>query len=396
MRRPLERFPYVPSDPTKLAENCYEAYNIQVQGLVKRLQATGTEKVVIGVSGGLDFDPGAARLQPCHGLGRPAARQHPGLHPAGLCHERGHQGQCLGADARVGGERRGDRHPPGGAPDAGRSRPSLRRRPTVYDVTFENVQAGLRTDYLFRLANHNRALVVGTGDLSELGLGWCTYGVGDQMSHYNVNASVSKTLIQHLIRFVAASGDVDQATADILHAILATEISPELVPQETAGAIQSTEAMIGPYPLQDFNLYYLTRYGFRPSKIAYLSWCAWSDAAAGTWPSHIPPMSSGRIVSGRSSIGCGCSCSGSSRTSSNGLQCRTGRRSRQADPFRHGGTGVPRLMQAHQFGLRNSSGTFRIKMTIDDMMVAHQCWICFGLVESGFVAIRPAFRTEPD
>jgi NAD+ synthase (glutamine-hydrolysing) len=158
----------------------------------------------------------------------------------------------------------------------------------VYDVTFENVQAGLRTDYLFRLANHNRALVVGTGDLSELGLGWCTYGVGDQMSHYNVNSSVSKTLIQHLIRFVAASGDVDQATADILYAILATEISPELVPQETAGAIQSTESMAGPYPLQDFNLFYLTRYGFRPSKIAYLSWCAWSDAAAGTWPSHIP------------------------------------------------------------------------------------------------------------
>jgi NAD+ synthase (glutamine-hydrolysing) len=158
----------------------------------------------------------------------------------------------------------------------------------IYDVTFENVQAGLRTDYLFRLANHNRALVVGTGDLSELGLGWCTYGVGDQMSHYNVNASVSKTLIQHLIRFVAASGDVDQRTSDILHAILATEISPELVPQETAGVIQSTEAMIGPYPLQDFNLYYLTRYGFRPSKIAYLSWCAWSNSATGSWPSHIP------------------------------------------------------------------------------------------------------------
>ena len=79
----------------------------------------------------------------------------------------------------------------------------------VYDVTFENVQAGLRTDYLFRLANQHRGMVVGTGDLSELGLGWCTYGVGDHMSHYNPNGSVSKTLIQHLIRFVAASGDVD-------------------------------------------------------------------------------------------------------------------------------------------------------------------------------------------
>jgi NAD+ synthase (glutamine-hydrolysing) len=153
--------------------------------------------------------------------------------------------------------------------------------------TFENVQAGLRTDYLFRLANHNRALVCGTGDLSELGLGWCTYGVGDHMSHYNVNASVSKTLIQHLIRFVATSGEVDEATAKTLLTILATEISPELVPPDASGLIQSTEKMIGPYELQDFNLYYVTRYGFRPSKIAYLAHHAWSDASRGSWPENI-------------------------------------------------------------------------------------------------------------
>jgi NAD+ synthase (glutamine-hydrolysing) len=158
----------------------------------------------------------------------------------------------------------------------------------VYDVTFENVQAGLRTDYLFRLANQHRALVVGTGDLSELALGWCTYGVGDHMSHYNVNASVSKTLIQHLIRFVAASGDVSEDAAKILRAILATEISPELVPAKAGEAIQSTEKIVGPYPLQDFNLYYLTRYGFRPSKIAFLSHHAWSDINGGIWPPHIP------------------------------------------------------------------------------------------------------------
>ncbi len=151
----------------------------------------------------------------------------------------------------------------------------------LYDVTFENVQAGLRTDYLFRLANHNGGLVVGTGDLSELGLGWCTYGVGDQMSHYNPNASVSKTLIQHLIRFVAASGDVDEETARVLYDILATEISPELVPPTADGIIQSTESIVGPYALQDFNLFYATRFGFRPSKIAYLSWNAWSDPKRG-------------------------------------------------------------------------------------------------------------------
>jgi len=158
----------------------------------------------------------------------------------------------------------------------------------VYDVTFENVQAGLRTDYLFRLANHHGAIVLGTGDLSEAALGWCTYGVGDHMSHYNVNASVPKTLIQHLIRFVAASGDVSPKTADVLHAVLATEISPELVPAEAAATIQSTQQVVGPYALQDFNLFYLTRHGFRPSRIAYLAERAWGDVARGSWPTGIP------------------------------------------------------------------------------------------------------------
>jgi NAD+ synthase (glutamine-hydrolysing) len=158
----------------------------------------------------------------------------------------------------------------------------------VYDVTFENVQAGLRTDYLFRLANQHGGLVIGTGDLSELALGWCTYGVGDQMSHYNVNASVSKTLIQHLIRFVADSGDVDAETGKLLMAILATEISPELVPAGEGGAIQSTQAIVGPYALQDFNLFYLTRYGFRPSKVAWLALQTWGDAARGHWPENVP------------------------------------------------------------------------------------------------------------
>jgi NAD+ synthase (glutamine-hydrolysing) len=157
----------------------------------------------------------------------------------------------------------------------------------VYDVTFENVQAGLRTDYLFRLANQHRGMVVGTGDLSELGLGWCTYGVGDHMSHYNPNGSVSKTLIQHLIRFVTASGDVDQNTADILHDILDTEISPELIPGDN-GAVQATESFVGPYALQDFNLFYLTRLGYRPSKIAFLSWNAWHNVDKGAWPPNVP------------------------------------------------------------------------------------------------------------
>ncbi len=158
----------------------------------------------------------------------------------------------------------------------------------AYDVTFENVQAGLRTDYLFRLANHNRGFVIGTGDLSELALGWCTYGVGDQMSHYAVNAGVPKTLIQYLIRWCIRSGQFDPETDAVLDAILGTEISPELVPADASGAIQSTEARIGPYELNDFFLYHTLRYGQPPAKIAFLAWHAWHDVTHGAWPAGFP------------------------------------------------------------------------------------------------------------
>ena len=161
----------------------------------------------------------------------------------------------------------------------------------VYDIAFENVQAGERTSHLFRLANFHNGIVLGTGDLSELALGWCTYGVGDHMSHYNVNASVPKTLIQHLLRWVIGSGQFDSEANAVLQSILDTEISPELVPHETddqSEPAQSTEAKVGPYDLQDFNIYYVTRYGFRPSKVAFLSHHAWSDKARGRWPDNLP------------------------------------------------------------------------------------------------------------
>ena len=158
----------------------------------------------------------------------------------------------------------------------------------VYDIAFENVQAGLRTDYLFRLANQHHGFVVGTGDLSELALGWCTYGVGDHMSHYAVNSGVPKTLIQYLIRWSVTSGQFDAATGDVLTAILDTEISPELVPADASGAIQSTEDKVGPYPLNDFFLYYTLRQAQNPAKIAFLAWHAWRDAAAGDWPEGLP------------------------------------------------------------------------------------------------------------
>jgi NAD+ synthase (glutamine-hydrolysing) len=159
----------------------------------------------------------------------------------------------------------------------------------VYDVTFENVQAGERTSHLFRLANLHQALVVGTGDLSELALGWSTYGVGDHMSHYAVNASVPKTLIQHLIRWVAQNEGLGAQASDILFEILGTRISPELIPGEAGGAqpAQETETVVGPFELQDFNLYYTLRFGYPPSKVAFLAYCAWHDRSRGTWIEQI-------------------------------------------------------------------------------------------------------------
>lgn len=289
LRRPLERFPFVPSDPARLDKDCYEAFNIQVQGLEKRLQSTNGERIVIGVSGGLDSTH--ALIVACKAfdaLGLPRSNIL-GFTMPGFATSEGTKSNAWALMRALGiTAQEIDIKPAAlrmlediGHPFAGGE--------PVYDVTFENVQAGLRTDYLFRLANQNHAFVLGTGDLSELALGWCTYGVGDHMSHYNVNGSVSKTLIQHLIRWVAESRQFDAAASKTLLGVLDTEISPELVPADASGAIQSTQAKVGPYELQDFNLYYITRYGLRPSKVAFLAWHAWKDAGEGPWPPHFPP-----------------------------------------------------------------------------------------------------------
>jgi NAD+ synthase (glutamine-hydrolysing) len=286
LRRTVERFPFVPADPARLEQDCYEAYSIQVSALAQRLRATGLGRLVIGVSGGLDSTHALiVCAQACDLLGLP--RDHilaytmPGF--ATSDHTKGNAHRlmaALGVTARELDIR----------PAAIRMLEDIGHPyadgQNVYDVTFENVQAGLRTDYLFRLANHHGGLVIGTGDLSELALGWCTYGVGDQMAHYNVNAGVPKTLIQHLIRWIVGSGKFTAETRETLDAILATEITPELVPGAVA---QSTEAMIGPYALQDFTLHYILRHGFAPSKIAFLALTAWEDAERGAWPPHFPP-----------------------------------------------------------------------------------------------------------
>lgn len=286
--RNIERFPFVPANRERLEQDCYEAYNIQVAGLEQRLRALDYPKVIIGVSGGLDSTHAlivAAKAMDREGRPRSdilgftlpgfATGEHTKNNAIKL-------GEALGItfeeiDIRETAKRMFEEigHP-------------FARGEKVYDVTFENVQAGLRTDYLFRLANQRGGIVLGTGDLSELALGWSTYGVGDQMSHYNVNGGVPKTLIQHLIRWVISSDQFEKEVTDVLQSVVDTEITPELVPAGEEEELQSSEAKVGPYALQDFSLFQVLRYGFPPSKIAFLAWHAWSDPERGGWPPGFP------------------------------------------------------------------------------------------------------------
>ena len=283
--RDLRRFPFVPNTPGKLDEDCFEAFNIQVEGIAKRLVAAGARRLVIGVSGGLDSTHALiVAAKALDRLGRPRG-DILGITMPGFATSEGTRGNAwkLMTALRITAEEI-DIRPAAERMLKDMDHPYGRGEP-VYDVTFENVQAGLRTDYLFRIANQRDGLVVGTGDLSELALGWCTYGVGDQMSHYAVNAGVPKTLIQFLIRWCIATDQYDPATDAVLEAILGQEISPELVPGDT---LQSTESRIGPYPLNDFFAHHVVRYGLAPSKILFLAWHAWRDAAAGAWPLGYP------------------------------------------------------------------------------------------------------------
>jgi NAD+ synthase (glutamine-hydrolysing) len=291
LQRGIARHPYVPADPARRTERCEEVYNIQVRGLETRLKATEIEQVVIGVSGGLDSTQALiVAVRAIDRLGLPRtnvlAYTMPGFATSKLTLSNAHRlMQALGVsaaeiDVRPSAEQmlRDLDHP-------------AARGEQAYDVTYENVQAGERTSHLFRLANHHHALVVGTGDLSELALGWSTYGVGDQMSHYNVNASVPKTLIQFLLRWAIDTRQFTEDANDALRSVLETEISPELIPHEDPDANvpgQHSEDVVGPYELQDFFLYYVVRFGYSPSKVAYLAHHAWRDRTRGNWPDLIP------------------------------------------------------------------------------------------------------------
>ena len=300
LRRPLDRFPFVPDDPARLDQDCYEAFNIQVSGLEQRLRAIGAPRPVIGVSGGLDSTHALLVVaRAMDRMGRPRsdilAYTMPGF--ATSDHTKSNAialAEAIGASIQT-----IDIRPAANELLTGIGHPYAAGEP-VYDVTFENVQAGIRTDFLFRIANRENGIVIGTSDLSELALGWATYGVGDHMSHYAVNTGVPKTLIQHIIRWVIAhrpgsGGAADDAATrlsdeavSVLRSVLDTEISPELVPAGEDGKVQSTEDTVGPYALHDFTLAYVLRYGFRPSKIAFLAEHAWADPDAGTWPAGFP------------------------------------------------------------------------------------------------------------
>ncbi len=288
LERRVERFPYVPADHTRLDERCAEVYDIQVEGLMKRLTATGIRKVVIGISGGLDSTQAAlVAVRAFDRLGLPR-KNILGYTLPGFGTSRHTFASAHGLMKALGiGAGEIDIRPSAELMLKHIGHPYSRGK-RVYDVTFENVQAGERTSHLFRLANHHGALVLGTGDLSELALGFTTYGVGDHMSHYNVNASVPKTLIQHLIRWLVSTGQFDAPTLKVLARIVDTRISPELVPGSGEEPEHSSEAVVGPYELQDFNLYYLSRFGYRPSKVAFLAHAAWGDRDAGVWPDTVP------------------------------------------------------------------------------------------------------------
>jgi NAD+ synthase (glutamine-hydrolysing) len=289
IERVIERFPYVPAETPARDRRCEEVYQIQVQGLATRLRAAALERVVVGVSGGLDSAQAlivAARAMDVLELPRTnvLAYSLPGFATSERTRRQALDlMKAVGATAAEIDIRPSSRQM---LEDIGHP---WARGEQSYDVTFENVQAGERTSHLFRLANQAGALVVGSSDLSELALGWCTYGVGDHMAHYHVNASVPKTLVQYLLRWVADTDQLGTAVSSVVREILATEISPELVPGDPpagsdGGPAQRTEAMVGPYELQDFNLYYTLRFGHPPTKVAFLSYCAWRDRSHGPWP----------------------------------------------------------------------------------------------------------------
>lgn len=256
--------PFVPTEPDKLNERCEEILNIQAYGLMKRLDSIGCKKVVIGISGGLDSTLAvlvAVRAFDKLGISRKGiiAVTMPGLATTSRT-----KSNSLALTDTLGVS--GIEIPIKNAVDIHFR--DIKQDPTNFDATYENSQARERTQILMDLANKENGIVLGTGDMSELALGWCTYN-GDHMSMYGVNASVPKTLVKHLVKWYASKSDYKTAT--ILEDIIVTPISPELVPSDNDDIAQKTEDLVGPYELHDFFLYHFLRNSFTPVKIYTLA-----------------------------------------------------------------------------------------------------------------------------
>jgi NAD+ synthase (glutamine-hydrolysing) len=270
--REVPRTPFVPADPARVSERAREILAIQSTGLARRLQSGPFETAVIGVSGGLDSTLALlVSVQALRRLERPlSAVQAVSMPGPGTSARTREAAAALSRRLGV-----GFREIPIG-PAVEQHFRDLGHDPSVHDVVFENTQARERTQILFDLANKLRGIVIGTGDMSELALGWCTYN-GDHMANYAVNVSVPKTLVQHLVRW-AAEHEADAPTRELLQGILDTPISPELLPPDEGGRIaQATEAVVGPYVLHDFFLYQSLRWGASPRKILALARRAFRD-----------------------------------------------------------------------------------------------------------------------
>ena len=264
LERPVDAHPFIPS-PDMMEKSCEEILNIQVMGLAKRLVHTGCQKVVIGISGGLDS---TLALLVCAmtfdklGLNRSGII---GVTMPGF----GTTDRTYTNAIKLMQSLRITIREISIAKSVTQHFEDIGHDISVHDTTYENSQARERTQILMDVSNQEGGLVIGTGDLSELALGWCTYN-GDHMSMYAVNASIPKTLIACLVKFVAGTMDAD--TSATLHDVVDTPISPELVPADEDGNIQQkTEDLVGPYELHDFFLYYFMRHGFRPMKIFLLA-----------------------------------------------------------------------------------------------------------------------------
>lgn len=272
LTRKFDPAPFVPSDDAMRAERCEEIFMIQALGLKKRLQHTGSRNVVVGISGGLDSTLALLVMAKAYDmLGRERSQMTAVTMPGFGTTDRTYNNACeltrrLGAELLEVPIR-----------DAVLQHfRDIGHDPEVHDVTYENSQARERTQILMDIANKKGGLVVGTGDMSELALGWATYN-GDHMSMYGVNCSVPKTLVRHLVRYYADTCG-DEAIRSILYDVLDTPVSPELLPPKDGEISQKTEDLVGPYELHDFFLYYLLRFGYTPRKIYRVAKLAFAGA----------------------------------------------------------------------------------------------------------------------